>query len=54
MADQSQQDQLMENAKRAGWNPKDGEPPFEHGDFKEGLASGDSIEDLEDPDDAAG
>jgi hypothetical protein len=39
-------DDVMARAVRAGWNPADGDPPFDHGEFVEGLASSDRLEDL--------
>lgn len=38
--------QVDENAVAAGWDPADGDPPFEHGEFVDGLAAGTSIDDL--------
>lgn len=33
-------------AEKAGWNPEDGDPPFEHTEFVEPLASADSLDAL--------
>lgn len=38
--------EVDENAIAAGWNPADGDPPYEHGEFVDGLDASESLEEL--------
>lgn len=36
----------MARAQAAGWDPADGDPPHVHGEFVDGLATSEHLEDL--------
>lgn len=39
-------DDALRRAVAAGWDPKDGRPPYEHGEFVDGLDASDDPETL--------